>query len=247
MESQIIHGSCFEVLPELPTGCVKAVFIDPPYNIGFDYGSGKQEDSLPHEVYLAQMLRLFTESVRCLDDTGSLWVMSPEYLADDFGAMLYDLLPRRNRIIWRETFGQYHERRYPGGHRHIFWHVKDPKLTPFYTNEIRVTSQRMLNGDKRAAGPRVPDDVWEFPRLVGNAAERIGSHPCQLPEALLRRIVLSCTSKGDLVMDPMSGSGSTARVAQIEGRRFLAIEKNPRFIDIIESRLSRAYQPSLFS
>ena len=46
--------------------------------------------------------------------------------------------------------------------------------SPFNTDEIRVPSQRMLDGDKRAAGPRVPDDVWEIPRLVGNAGERLG-------------------------------------------------------------------------
>ena len=91
--------------------------------------------------------------------------------------MLTTMLPRRNRIIWRETFGQYNESRFPSGHRHLFWHVKDLKRSPFHTDEIRVTSQRMQAGDKRAAGPRVPDDVWEIPRLVGNARERFGRGP----------------------------------------------------------------------
>lgn len=170
-----------------------------------------------------------------------------EYLADAFGGMLSKLLPRRNRVIWRETFGQYHEHRFPGGHRHLFWHVKDPKLSPFHKDEIRIASKRMLAGDKRAVGPRVPDDVWEFPRLVGNAAERIGDHPCQLPEELLRRVVLSSTAIGDLVLDPMSGSATTARVAQVEGRRYIAIEREARFIEIIEARLSRDFQQRLFA
>ncbi|MEO2045817.1 MAG: DNA methyltransferase [Pirellulales bacterium] len=120
-----------------------------------DYGSGKQADSLPEDKYLSCMNQLMVHSVRCLDDTGSIWVLCPERWADQFGAMLSELLSRRNRIIWRETFGQYHEYRYPSGHRHLFWHVKDPKRSPFYTDNIRVASQHMLSGDKRAAGPRV--------------------------------------------------------------------------------------------
>ena len=104
-----------------------------------------------------------------------------------WGRMLTTMLPRRNRIIWRETFGQYTESRFPSGHRHLFWHVKDPKGSPFCTDDLRVPSQRMQAGDKWAAGPRVPDDVWEIPRLVGNARQRLRGHPCQLPEELLRR------------------------------------------------------------
>ncbi len=246
MNPQVIHGSCYEVLPTLPHGCAKAVFIDPPYNLAFDYGSGKQADSLPEKEYLRSMKELIVQSVRCLNDTGSIWVLCPERWADPFGIILSELLPRRNRIIWRETFGQYHEHRFPSGHRHLFWHVKDPKRSLFYTDEIRIASQRMLSGDKRAAGPRVPDDVWELPRLVGNANERLGIHPCQLPEELLRRIVLCSTEKNDLILDPMSGTGTTARVAQKEGRRYIAIEEQESFVLAIRERLSRPHQTKLF-
>ena len=246
MQSQVIHGSCYEVLPTLPAGCAKAIFCDPPYNFNLDYGNGKKADSLPEDEYLTRMQEMLAQSVRCLDAAGSIWVLCPERWADQFGVMLSGLLPRRNRIIWRETFGQYQEGKYPSGHRHLFWHVKDLKASPFFTEEIRVASQRMLSGDKRAAGPRVPDDVWEIPRLVGNAGERIGDHPCQLPEELLRRIVLCCTAKDDLLLDPMSGTGTTARVAQKEGRRYIAIEEQARFINIIRERLGTAYQPRLF-
>ena len=116
----------------------------------------------------------------------------------------------------------------------------------FNPDELRVPSQRMLAGDKRAAGPRVPDDVWEVPRLVGNASERIGSHPCQLPEELLRRVILASTSEGQTVLDPMSGTGTTARVAQTLGRNYVAIEEQEAFVAVINERLERPVQRSLF-
>ena len=246
MESQVLGGNCYDVLPTLPQGKVQTVFIDPPYNIGVDYGNGSQADKLSPEEYLARMRILATECVARLTPTGSLWFLCPQQWADPIGSMLSELLPRRNRIIWRETFGQYLESRFPSGHRHLFWHVMGRDQTPFYTDDIRVESQRMRDGDGRAKGPRVPDDVWEFPRLVGNASERIKGHPCQLPEALLERVILCSTAPADLVLDPTAGTGTTLRVAQRLGRRYVGIEEQKAFLQLISKRLSQPVQAELF-
>lgn len=244
--SQVWRGDCFELFPSIPLRSVDCIFIDPPYNFGIDYGSGGIADSLPDDEYLRQMKLLIELSVERLTPTGSLWFLCPEKWADDIGTLLSLHLPRRNRIIWRETFGQYRESSFPSGHRHLFHHVMDPQHSPFLTDEIRIPSQRMLSGDKRAAGPRVPDDVWEIPRLVGNSSERIAGHPCQLPEALLERILLSSTRSGDLVLDPMAGTGTTLRVAQKLGRRYLGIEREAKFATLIQERLAKEYQSGLF-
>lgn len=64
MQSQLVHGDCYDVLPTLHKGCIDAIFVDPPYNIGIDYGGGKQDDLLDENEYLLQMERLITECVR---------------------------------------------------------------------------------------------------------------------------------------------------------------------------------------
>ena len=245
MQSQVIQGDCVLELAKLPATSIQSVFMDPPYNIGFNYGDGRAADSRPTAVYLSDIKFVIEQSVRLLKPNGRLWLLGPERWAEQFGAMLTSILPRRNRIIWRETFGQYREDRFPSGHRHLFWHVKCDD-TPFYTDEIRVASQRMKNGDRRAKGPRVPDDVWELPRLVGNAAERIGEHPCQLPEALLERVVLCSSKPDDFILDPFAGTGTTLRVSQRFGRRYIGIEKQPKFVALIQKRLSEPIQPGLF-
>jgi site-specific DNA-methyltransferase (adenine-specific) len=244
--SQVMQGDCYQLLPTLPAGSVDCIFVDPPYNIGVDYGCGNQADRLPAAEYLWQMEKLIGLCVERLTPTGSLWFLCPERWADQIGILLASHLPRRNRIIWRETFGQYRDTAFLSGHRHLFYHVMSPGRSPFITDDIRVPSQRMLTGDKRAAGPRVPDDVWEIPRLVGSAAERIPEHPCQLPETLLERVVLCSTHPGDLVLDPMAGTGTTLRVAQQLGRRYLGIEKEARFVELIEKRLAKERQGDLF-
>lgn len=246
MESQVLRGNCFDVLPTLPQGQFQSAFLDPPYNLGVDYGNGCKADRLSAERYLDEMSELARLCVERLAPTGSIWFLIPEKWADQIGAMLSRLLPRRNRIIWRETFGQYREDRFPSGHRHLFWHVMAAKGSPFFDAEIRIPSQRMLDGDKRAHGPRVPDDVWEFPRLVGNATERIAGHPCQLPEVLLDRIIRCSTAPGDVVLDPTAGTGTTLRVAQRLDRRYVGIEEQEGFIALIKTRLSQPLQKELF-
>ena len=247
MQNKVIHGNCHDILDTLPANTVQTVFIDPPYNIGIDYGNGRRADLLPEDKYLSGIDKMLRASLRLLTDTGSIWLLSPERWADQIGSMLSELLPRRNRIIWRETFGQYRETAFPNGHRHLFWHVRARTRTPFYTDEIRIPSRRMQSGDNRACGPRVPDDVWEIPRLVGNSHERIGEHPCQLPEALLERIVLASTRPTDLLLDPMSGTGTALRVAQRLGRNYIGIEEQEAFVRLIERRLSNPYQTHLFA
>ena len=246
MQSQVLCGDCYDLLPKIPGGVVSVAFVDPPYNLGIDYGAGKSADLLPPDKYIQRMENLIRQCVRCLSKSGSLWFLCPERWADDIGNILSSYLPRRNRIIWRETFGQYRETSFPSGHRHLFYHVMDLKRSPFHTDPIRVPSQRMLTGDKRAAGPRVPDDVWEIPRLVGNANERIAEHPCQLPEELLERIVLCASRPGDIILDPNAGTGTTLRVAQRLGRNYIGIEKEERFVNLINDRLSVPFQHELF-
>ncbi len=246
MESQIICGDCFEVLPTLPKFRFDMAFVDPPYNLSFDYGDGSKADRLPTDVYLGRMKQLIADCCRLLSPNGSLWFLVPERWADPIGTTLSKFLTRRNRIIWREEFGQYREDRFPSGHRHLFWHVRDKDCSPFFTDEIRVRSKRMDRGDKRATGPRVPDDVWDIPRLTGNSAERLPEHPCQLPERLLERVICCSTQSGDVVLDPMCGTGTTLRVAQRLGRRFVGIEAQAKFVELIESRLDRPIQQQLF-
>lgn len=245
-ENTILCGDCLELLPMLPPGSVDLVFLDPPYNLGFDYGDGPHADRLPAADYLSFVRTVLRNCVRLLHRSGSLWVLVPERWADEVGTMLSRLLSRRNRIIWRETFGQYREDRFASGHRHLFYHVADPHCCTWEPDAIRIPSARMHAGDKRAAGPRVPDDVWDdIARLVGNARERVGWHPCQLPEALLERLLLCCTRPGQLVLDPMAGSGTTLRVAQYLGRRYLGIEQNRDYVEKIRRRLARPYQRGL--
>ena len=82
----------------------------------------------------------------------------------------------------------------------------------------------MQIGDVRSAGPRVPDDVWDFPRVVGNAKERRSWHPTQHPLALMERIIKFSTKPGDLVLDYFAGTGTTLRACMKLDRSCVAAD-----------------------
>jgi len=87
-------------------------------------------------------------------------------------------------------------------------------------------------------GFRPEDDTWYFPRVCGTFRERQGFHGCQMPEQLLGRIIRACSRKGELVVDPFAGSGTTLAVAKKLGRHFLGFELSPEYTAKIRERLA---------
>jgi DNA modification methylase len=85
---------------------------------------------------------------------------------------------------------------------------------------------------------RPDQDTWFASRVCGTFRERTG-HPCQMPEAVLERIIRATTNPGDLVIDPFAGSGTTLAVAKKLGRRFLGVELSEVYADGIRQRLQR--------
>jgi site-specific DNA-methyltransferase (adenine-specific) len=87
----------------------------------------------------------------------------------------------------------------------------------------------------RGARPR---DVIEVPTLCNGSAEKT-PHPTQKPEELIRSLVLASSSKGDLVIDPFGGAGTTYAVCEQTGRRWLGCERERAYCDLIAARLGR--------
>ena len=73
----------------------------------------------------------------------------------------------------------------------------------------------------------------------GNNGDDANDHPAVFPEALARDHILSWSNEGDIVLDPFSGSGTTAKMAKHNGRRFIGIEVNPEYVEISKERLAK--------
>jgi site-specific DNA-methyltransferase (adenine-specific) len=83
-----------------------------------------------------------------------------------------------------------------------------------------------------------PDEnTWYFPRVAGTFRERAGFHGCQMPEQLLGRIIRACSCRGEIVLDPFAGSGTTLAVAKKLDRRYIGYELSAEYARLIKERL----------
>ncbi len=133
------------------------------------------------------------------------------------------------------------------------WKVSAPPFT-FNRQAIAVPSARQTTYADARANPKgkLPDDTWYLrpqdvetegleryfhpeedtwylSRLCGTFGERLGWHPCQLPESLLERIVRLSSNEGDVVFDPFVGSGTTLAVAARLKRQWLGCELSEEY------------------
>lgn len=258
--NDILTGDCLTHLARLPAGCVDLAFADPPFNIGYEYDV--YDDKQSRRDYLAWSSKWLAAVKRVLKPTGAFFVAIGDEYAAELKVRLDDLgLTMRNWIVWHYTFGVHCKKKFTRSHAHILYHVMDPRKFTFNADEIRVPSARQTTYADRRANPagRVPDDTWVLrpqeekshfspesdswfvSRVCGTFKERTG-HPCQMPEAVLERIIRVASNPGDVVLDPFAGSGTTLAVAHRLGRRYLGIELSPEYADAVRQRLA-AIQP----
>lgn len=227
--NEIICGDSLEIIKTLPHA--RMIFADPPDNIGMKYTG--YNDSIDIDLY-----RTFLAKIRTIGITHSDVFWLSYYYKHHFN-VLYDLQNWEvlnnnwHQFIWRFTFGQHRSNDCGNGYRPIL-RVSRPS-TVWNTDSIRVESARQRCGDARAnpAG-RVPDDVWEFPRVVGNSHERRPWISNQHPEALIERMVLLSTQPGDIVIDMFAGSGTVHRVCKRLGRNSYSIDISPDYCERIQ-------------
>jgi len=239
--NKVICGDCIEILSNIRRPFADLIFADPPFNIGYKYD--KYHDKKKRENYIAWTGDWMAACKQVLKAHGSFYVaIGDEYaanvkiVADELG------LTMRNWIIWHYTFGQQMKRKFARAHTHIFYFVKDAKHFTFNDNAVRLPSERQLIYNDKRANPagKMPDDVWgEYSRVCGTFKERAGWHPCQMPEGLLKRIIAVSSHPGDCVLDPFSGSGTTAAAAYQLGRNYVAIDISEGYVENARTRLAQ--------
>jgi site-specific DNA-methyltransferase (adenine-specific) len=239
MEVNKVHlGDCIEIMKTLPDKSVDLIFADPPFNIGIKYDV--YNDNIPYEDYYNWSKIWIKEAYRLLKNNGTIYVA----IGDEFSAEINIILKKigfyfRNWIIWYYTFGQSQRKKFNRAHTHILYFTKDKERFIFNDKDIRVPSARQLIYKDKRANPlgKIPDDVWQFSRVCGTFKERIGKHPCQMPEDLLELIIKTSSNQGDLVLDPFGGTGTTSVVAKRLKRNFITMEISKEYYNVILKRL----------
>ena len=243
---QILVGDCIEGMRRLPPASVHAIFADPPYNLQLKGALRRPNDTLVDAVdddwdrfasladYDVFTRAWLTEARRVLRKDGTIWVIGSYHNVFRLGAALQDLgFWVLNDIVWRKAnpMPNFRGRRFTNAHETMIWAARGPESR----YRFNYAAMKSLNDDVQMRSD------WFIPLCTG--AERLRDadggklHPTQKPEALLHRVILSCTAPGEVILDPFLGTGTTAAVARRLGRRFIGLERDAGYAAAAAARI----------
>jgi site-specific DNA-methyltransferase (adenine-specific) len=240
--NNITQGDCLELLKQAPDASIDITFADPPFNLKKGYNSYK--DSLKLQEYLDWCEKWISEMVRVTKPTGSIFVHNiPKWLTY-YSEFLNKQADFKHWISWDAPTAPMGKTLQPA-HYGILFYAKNCKQLKFY--EVRYPHKRArksnllakdYGGKKNLLHPFGPlvSDVWSDIHRVKHNKFR-DEHPCQLPIHLLERIILMSTDENDIVLDPFSGTGTTAIAAKRLGRQYIGFELDKNYVEITQNKL----------
>lgn len=240
-----VQGDCIDLLQKLPAHSVDLIFADPPYNLQLngqlyrpnftrvDAVDDTWDKFESNEVYDNFCRAWLCECRRVLKANGSIWVIGTYHNIFRVGAIMQDLdFWLLNDVVWVKTnpMPNFKGTRFNNAHETLIWATRSKES--IYTFHYR--SMKTANDDLQMRSD------WLIPICSGGERIRVNgekAHSTQKPEALLQRVILSTSNPNDVVLDPFSGSGTTAAVAKRLGRNFMAFERDGFYIRIAKERL----------
>ena len=234
----LYYGDCMELLPLLNTK-VDVMFADPPYflsNGGISVQSGKivsvnkgdWDKAMSPEDIDAFNRKWIGQCREILTDNGTIWISGTYHnifsVANALTSLGFKIL---NVITWAKTNPPPNIscRYFTYSTEFIIWARKMAKVPHYYNYEL----MKAINGDKQMT------DVWRLP-AIAPWEKTCGKHPTQKPLSLMSRIILASTKKGDKVLDPFCGSGTTGIAANLLERDFVGIEREREYVEMSQRR-----------
>ena len=247
-KNTILLGDSLKIMKTIPSKSVDLIFADPPYNLQLKDTLYRPDQTTVEAVtqdwdkfntykeydnFTEQWLK---ESKRILKKGGALWVIGSYHNILRVGTSIQNhgfwIL---NDIIWHKTnpMPNFRGTRFTNANETLLWCTtsREAKYTFNYQNLKELNDGKQMRSD------------WFIPICSGKERLRESnnqrSHPTQKPEALMYRIILSSTNKGDIILDPFLGSGTTAVVAKKLQRNFIGIEQDKEYISLAKKRLKQ--------
>ncbi len=230
----IICGDSLSVMQQMPDNCVDLIVTSPPYNLKNSTGNGMKngnggkwagaalvngyshhDDNMPHDEYAEWQYKCLKEMFRLIKNDGAIfynhkWRVQGGLIQDRMD-IIRDI-PVRQVIIWRRKGGINFNPGYFLPTYEVIYLIPKP--------DFKLVPKANAHGD-----------VWEFAQEMNN------DNPAPFPVALIDRIISS--THAQIIMDPFSGSGTTAVVASGLGRNFIGIELSPEYCEKSKERIER--------
>lgn len=241
---KIYIDDCLNVLKSFKTNKnIDLIYLDPPFGGKCDKIFGLSWDCL--NDYLNWIRPILYELHRVLKNTGSIYLhcdpTASHYLKiimdNIFGVENF-----QNEIVWCYRSGGATKKRFSRKHDVLLFYAKDVNKCRYNCIKERVYYEKpFFNPEQDEQGRYyadvLPVDWWTDVQPVLNLSKERTEYPTQKPLALLERIIKASSNRGDVVLDPFCGSGTTIVSAQKLGRQWIGIDINHECRKIIIRRL----------
>jgi len=238
----LYNGNCLDLFSLVPNSSIDCIFADPPFNLDKEYDEGVH-DNRSYSEYLSWSAAWLDECVRVLKPNASLFIYNIPKWHVYLGSYLNAKLKFASWIAVDMKFSLPIQNRLYPSHYSLLHFVKGPKPKTFNAQRLPLQTCRHCGGDIRDYGgyknKMNPEgvnlsDVWTdiYPVRHLNTKNRKFN---ELPVKLLDRVLTMSTNKGDLVLDPFGGSGTTFAVSELLERKWVGFELGN--CDIIKQRL----------
>ncbi len=224
----LYNNDCFSVMEELISKGVKVdtIICDPPYNIDI----ADWDNNFDIEKALKLCKQLLKENGNIIIFQGWSEVCQTKLIMDK-------LFSIQNWIVWDRIKGRGAKKNFVSTREDILWYCNGdvPTYHKMYSNIQKKTSGM---GEKNGHDTRALTNVWyDISPIVPWSSEKT-EHPSQKPLELMERCVNIWTNEGDTVLDFTMGTGTTGKACVNLGRKFIGIERDKKWFDIAESRIS---------
>ena len=252
-DGSIFNMDCVDFLKSIGDETIDMVFADPPYNIK----KAAWDDFENQEEYISWSLEWIKECARVLKHNGTLYICGFTENIADLKRPAMEFFEKCRWLIWHYDNKANLGKDWGRSHESILCLRKSNEYT-FNIDDIRIpynshtlkyperiqgeSSQYNHSGtQKKEWSPNPlgakPKDVIRIPTTCNGMSEKT-KHPTQKPESLLRRLILASSNEGDVVVDPFSGSGTTAVVSRQLNRYFMVNDVSVEYNQWADKRLS---------
>ena len=234
----LANGDSLKILDKIEEKSIDLILTDPPYNIGKfmhdrntnmgrlreNHFSAAIWDDLNYEDWLNNMDKFFSSASRVLKTGGSLIIFM-------------SLIKIETIITLAEKHGFYYKTT-------GIWHKRNPMPRNMNLHFVNSTEAWIYFTYKEKTGTfnnngEVIHDFIET-GLTSSTEKKYGTHPTQKPEKLIEHFVRLLSNKGDVILDPFMGSGTTGKVCKDLRRRFIGIEISPKYYQIAKRRIQKS-------
>lgn len=245
-----ILGDTLCTLGFLPEKSVDLLIADPYYNLDKSF-HGNKFSKLKGSEYAEYTESWIKKIIPLLKPTASVYVCCDWQSSMQIGIVLGKYFNVINRITWQREKGRGARKNWKNSLEDIWFATVSDEYT-FNVSDV-MSRRKVLAPYKVEGKPKdweetaegnfrntYPSNFWDDISIPYWSMPENTAHPTQKPEKLLAKLILASSNKGDVVLDPFLGSGTTSVVAKKLERHYIGIEQNPLYCAWAEYRLEQA-------